>query len=61
MYPSSKGTGLLTKTKMSAVIDNFLQTLAIRVLLLLCLSLVVGVAQLGQNKYFEKDAANNFI
>ena len=46
---------------MSAVIDNFLQILAIRVLLLLCLSLVVGVAQLGQNKYFKKVAFNYFI
>ena len=60
MYPSSKGTGL-TKTKMSAVIDNFLQILAIRVLLLLCLSLVVGVAQLGQNKYFKKVALSYFF
>jgi Na+/H+-dicarboxylate symporter len=59
MYPS-KETGL-TKTKMSAVIDNFLQILAIRVLLLLCLSLVVGVAQLDQNKYFKKVAFNYFI
>ena len=50
-----------TKTKTSAVIDNFLQILAIRVLLLLFLSLVVGVAQLGQNKYFKKVAFNYFI
>ena len=49
------------KEKLSAVIDNFLQILAIRVSLLLCLSLVVGVAQLGQNKYFKKVAINYVI
>ena len=39
--------------------DNFLQILAIRVLLLL--SLVVGVAQLGQSKYFKEVAFKSFI